>query len=78
MSGVASVIASVLVFLEGCASVAFLMMLVTGVTIYIIERLTPDALQDWLDSSLTFGHHRDGRFASPVAQRLALQTMTKE
>ncbi len=64
---------SILMLYTATAGIGFVLMLVIGAIVTIISWITPDALQDWLGKSLTFG--KGGRFDGPVAQAMALKAL---
>lgn len=73
--GFGSLIAAFLLAGAATAGIGFLLGLVIAALMTIVSWLTPDALQDWLGQSLTFGKYQ--RYDGPVAQALALQKLVQ-
>ncbi|WP_321887820.1 T6SS effector BTH_I2691 family protein [Paraburkholderia bannensis] len=71
--GFGSILAAILMLFAATAGLGFVLMLVIGAIMVVISWITPDALQDWLGKSLSFG--KGGRFDGPVAQAMALKAL---
>ncbi|WNC92903.1 T6SS effector BTH_I2691 family protein [Paraburkholderia sp. FT54] len=70
-----SVLAAFLLLGASTAGIGLLVGVAIGAIMVVVAWLTPNALQDWLSQSLTFGKSK--RYEGPVAQAFALQTLAQ-